>query len=153
MKVTDSTGAIEYQEGVDYDDWDFEQLGNLKWRGTYHRDHADIPLVIKADGRIKEGQLLKVSYYTVPLIGSGQVGICLSHPKTYEILQKHIRRVNEMFSPTKVFIGCDEIRIIGQCTLCRSRNLTSGEILADAVKKMQNNHQKRNSGGGNFYLG
>lgn len=135
VKVTDSTGEIEYQEGIDFDYWQFRQIGNRQWPGTYHLDHQDIPLIVKPGSRIRDGQQLKISYYAVPVIGSGQVGICLSHPRTYGVLKEHIRRVNQLLSPRTVFIGCDEMRVAGQCALCRSRDMTSGRILAEAIKQ------------------
>jgi hypothetical protein len=135
VKVTDQSGQIEYTEGEDYESWSFPKLGNFKWPGTYHTDAADNPIIITKNSKIKEGQIIKASYYHAPVVGTNQVGICLTHEKTYGLLKEEIKQINKLFNPRKVLIGCDEMRVIGQCGLCRARKQTSGAILADTIKK------------------
>jgi len=93
--------------------------------------------LLTPQSRIRDGDLLKVSYYYAPVLDAGQVGICLSHPETYKILADGFHGISELLGPSKILISCDEVRVIGQCQLCRSRNQNCGQILADAVKKCQ----------------
>jgi len=133
MSNWDST--VSYAEGSDFDYVTFDDLGRRKWPGTYHRSHEDMMIRLLPGSRIKNGQKVKISYYHVPIVNQSQVGICLSNPKTYDILEKQFKSLNALLKPEKIFIGCDEIRVLGHCGLCKSNSRIGGQILAEAIKK------------------
>ena len=144
MSNWDST--INYVEGSDFDYVSFDDLGRREWPGTYHRSHEDMIIRLLPGSRIKNGQKVKMSYYHVPIVNHSQVGLCLSNPKTYDIIEKEFKPLNASLKPEKVFIGCDEIRVLGHCGLCKSSSRTSGQILAEAIKKCRSIILKYNPG-------
>jgi hypothetical protein len=85
--------------------------------------------------RISEGERLRVSYYHSIAIGDGQVMVCLSEPKVYDLLREEIRLVNELLHPAAFFMQHDEIRAANWDEACQKRGLTPGKMLADNLRQ------------------
>jgi len=133
LKVTASDGT-PMDEGKDFEPVADPGLGAKPWAGEYDADHQAPAIQIKAGGRIKEGDHLRVSYYSAKTGIGNQTSICLSEPKTNEIMRDEAKRVAALFHPRGLFWSHDEIRIGGWCDACTSRHLTPGQILAENAR-------------------
>jgi hypothetical protein len=121
----EKTGAI-YKENKD-----FAAITDPKL--NFRFDHDGPAIEILPAGKIKNGQRLRVSYYHGMAINRGQVTVCMSEPKVYEIWEKQAKLVHERLAPNKYLLSMDEIRAGGACQACKSRNLTMAQILGDCV--------------------
>jgi hypothetical protein len=137
VKVTDSSGDLCYEEGKDFLRWEYKDLGNNGWLGKYHIAPPQVPIQITDNSAIREGQKIKVSYYYVPVIYDGQVGCCLTHPKTFAYFQEELQSIIGVFQPKRILLNYDEIRVAGQCELCRAQNKTCGQLLGDHIRKIR----------------
>ncbi|HUU28160.1 MAG TPA: hypothetical protein VM123_10145 [archaeon] len=98
-------------------------------------DHEDPPIKILSDGRIKEGERLRVSFYHNYPIYQGQTPVCMSEPKVYEIWRRVARILHEYIKPNKYYLGTDELRLAASCETCKKRGLTVAQILGDCVTR------------------
>jgi len=134
---SDATGQT-YEEGRD-----FEKIVDPRLRPSqpYHEAPA-IRLI--GGGRIKDGERLRVSWYHPVSINRGQVSICMSEPKTYEIWEKSVALVEKHLAPKTYFLSMDEIRAGGTCEACRARKMSMAEILGDCVTRQYGMIRKAN---------
>ncbi len=121
----ESTGAI-YQEGKDY-------APILDTRLNFRFDHAPPTIEILPSGSIRNGERLRVSYYHGMGINRGQVSICMSEPKVYEIWNRQLRILHEKLAPNKYLLSMDEIRAGGSCQACKNRGLSMAQILGECI--------------------
>jgi hypothetical protein len=124
---SDATGAV-YEEGRDYAPIRDPQL-------TFRFDHEGPPIKIVPGGRIREGARLRVDFYHGMGIHNGQVSVCMSEPKLYEIWREQARRLHALLTPQKYLLSMDEIRAGGSDVACKQRRMTMGEILGDCLTK------------------
>ncbi|MCL2103786.1 MAG: hypothetical protein FWH21_01810 [Kiritimatiellaeota bacterium] len=116
---------------------DFEPLvdplsGRVPWKGDFDLYHEPPELRTK---NLPDGTRLNVSFYHPLICYGGSVMICISDPKTEDILRDHARRVHAAWGAKRYFMSHDEIRALNWDKSCMDRNLTSGEILADNIAK------------------
>jgi len=97
--------------------------------------HDEPPIRLTSNSRIHEGDRLRVSYYHPIVVYEDRVNACLSEPAVFDAWAAEVRRANDLYHPAAFFMSHDEIRVANQCALCRSRNLTAGELLAANVKQ------------------
>jgi hypothetical protein len=136
VRVTSADGGQEYVEGQDFQRWEYPEMGRVPYGGVYQPVHPEPPLVLTPNSRIHEGQALKVSFYHTMRILDGQVCCCLRSDELFEHLEAHVRRVHELLhSPKTYFMSYDEIRLAGWCALCDTPHTTTGEILAENVRR------------------
>jgi hypothetical protein len=64
-------------------------------------------------------------------VNRGQVTVCMSEPKLYQIWREQARRLHELLAPDKYLLSMDEIRAGGSDLACKQRHMTMGEILGD----------------------
>jgi hypothetical protein len=121
----EKTGAIHKENE------DFTVITDPKL--NFRFDHDAPAIEILPASKIKNGQRLRVSYYHGMAINRGQVTVCMSEPKVYEIWEKQARLVHERLAPGKYLLSMDEIRAGGACQACKRRNLTMAQILGDCV--------------------
>jgi hypothetical protein len=127
VTVRGEDGA-EYEEGRDYARVTDPLLN--PWQ-AFHEP----PLIkLTPSSRIRDGARLRVSYYH-PLIVYQGVNSCLSEPKVFADWEAEVRQADESFHPAAYLMSHDEIRVMNQCALCRSKNLTPGELLAWNVRQ------------------
>jgi hypothetical protein len=128
VTVRGENGTV-YEEGRDYEKIVDPQLH--PWR-AYHE-----PPVIKlaANTRIPEGARLRVSYYHSLIVYEERVTSCLSEPKIFADWQEEVKRANELLHPAAFFMSHDELRVMNQCALCQSKQMTPGQLLAWNVHK------------------
>jgi len=121
------TGA-PYTEGRDY-----EKIADP--RLNFRFDRNSLSFLIPPNSRIKEGDQLLVSYYHGIAINRGQVSLCMSEPKLYEIWCRRAQLVYNSLRCNKFLLSMDEIRAGGSCRACQNRNLSMAQILAACITK------------------
>ena len=131
LLVADEQGA-PLVEGRDFEPLSDPRSGTVPWNGSFEVWHEPPQLKTK---NLPDGARLKVSFHHAVVIYSGSVMICLSDPKTDDILRDHARRVHAAWGAKKYFMTHDEIRALNWDKACQDRNLSAGEILADNVAK------------------
>ena len=123
----EETGIV-YEEGKDFAPIKDPKL-NFKF------DH-DFPLIeILLGSGIKNGERLRVSYYHGMGVNRGQVSICMSEPKLYEIWREQAKLIHKYLAPSKYLLSMDELRAGGSCAACKNRNMTMAQILGDCITK------------------
>jgi len=126
VTVKDEQTGLVYKEGKDYAPIEDPKL-------NFRFDHEPAPIEIPPGSTIRNGTRLKVSYYHGMAINNGQVTVCMSEPKVYEIWDKQIGLLQEILSPGKYLLSMDEIRAGGSCQACKKRNMTMAQILGDCI--------------------
>ncbi len=128
VTVRSESGAA-YEEGRDYEKIVDPLLH--PWQ-AFH----DPPLIkLSAATRIRDGERLRVSYYHPIIVYEDRLTSCLSEPKIFSEWEDEVRTVNALLHPAAFFMSHDELRVINQCALCKSRHMTPGELLAGNVHK------------------
>lgn len=138
VRVTGVDGRTVFEEGRDFEKWIHPKMGADPWPGSFQVVHPQPPLVLTRNSRIMDGQDLKVSFYHTVLIHDEQVGCCLVHDEVFTHLERQIGLVHKYLKPKTYFMNHDEIRLAGHCELCRASGRTSGELLADHVRRCTN---------------
>jgi Carbohydrate binding domain len=129
VTVGSDDGQTLYAEGKDYAPLVDPQLNPSR------TDHEAPPLRLLPSGRIHDGDRLRVSWYHPVPINDGQVGICMSEPKVYEIWRTQARLLRQHLNPRKYFLNMDEVRHGGTCAACKSRNMSMAQILGDCFTR------------------
>lgn len=127
--VRSEDGKTVYEEGRDYAPLSDPQLRPSR------PDHDAPPLRLLPGGRIRDGERVRVSWYHTIAINAGQVTICMSEPKVYEIWRAVAKTLAQHVGAKKFLLSMDEIRAGGSCAACKARHLTMGEILGDCITK------------------
>lgn len=130
VTVTSKDGKIIYQEGRDY-----RRIVDPDLRPWRAAEHDPPPIRILPDGRISDGQRLRVSFYHSIAVNRGQVSVCMSEPELYSIWREEARLLHQQLQPQKYLLSMDEIRAGGSCAACKARNMTMAEILGDCITK------------------
>jgi hypothetical protein len=126
VRVQDEETGVLYTEGTDLTRIEDPKL-------NFRFDHNPPAIGIRPASRIKNGQRLRVSYYHGMAINRGQVSVCMSESKVYEIWKRQIKLLHERLAPDKYLLSMDEIRAGGACRACKKRGLTMAQILGDCV--------------------
>lgn len=133
--VTVKDGGVAMVEGKDYEAVVDPKMGNVPWLGSFDVFHENPPVKVKAGSRIKEGDLLTVDYDHALITTDNQTAICMSEPKTYNLMAEEAKRVSDLFQPRGLFFSHDEIRAGNQDTTCLARGLDAGAIFADNIRR------------------
>lgn len=126
--VRGEKSGVVYEEGRDY-----APIADPKL--NFRFDRAAPAITIPQGSRIQDGERLRVSYYHGIAIGRGQVSVCMSEPKLYDVWRKQVALMHKHLAPSKVLLSMDEIRAGGSCMACKQRNKTMGEILGDCITR------------------
>jgi len=129
VSVRSEESGLEYEEGSD-----FAPLAdpNLNFRF----DHQPPVIRLLPGTRIREGERLRVDYYHGMAVNDGQVSVCMSEPKLYEIWREQVRLIRETLGPLRFFLlSMDEIRAGGSCLACKRRGLSMAQILGDCITR------------------
>ncbi len=130
-------------EGRDFEPLADPLLGAKPWPGEYDSFHQ--PPVLKT--KLPDGTKLRASYYHGTTVYDQQATICLSEPKTYELLRDQAKRVHAAWGAKGYMMSHDEIRVANWCAACQSRGITPGVMLADNVKRCIATLREVNPGG------
>lgn len=127
LLVRDAQSDTKYEEGRDFATVTDPQL-------NFRFDHDGPPIRLLPGGRLRDGLKLQVSFFHGIAIHDGQVTVCMSEPKLYEIWQRQTELIQQHLAPRRWLLSMDEIRAGGSCEACRSRQLSMAEILGDCLK-------------------
>jgi len=128
LSVRGEKGGEAYEEGRD-----FAPISDLRLNFRFDREAPAIRIL--PGGRIGDGEGLRVSWYHGVSINRGQVSVCMSEPKVYELWRAQARLIHKHLAPAKWLLSMDEVRAGGSCEACRRRGRTMGEILGDCITK------------------
>lgn len=128
VAVKGEASGTAYEEGKDFAPVADPSL-------NFRFDHDGPAIKLLPGTRIAEGERLRVSYYHGVAINRGQVSVCMSEPKLYEIWKEQVRLVQKHLAPARWLLSMDEVRAGGSCEACKSRKMTMGEILGDCITK------------------
>ena len=128
VTVKGEDGTV-YTEGKDYAkviDYNLHP-----WVG-YHE-----PAVIRLtdSSRIKPGQRLRVSYYHPIICYEDRVNYCISEEKIFDEWRQEIVDADKLLHPVAFLMSHDEMRVMNQCALCQSKNMTAGQLLAENIHR------------------
>ena len=121
-----------FTEGKDYERIEDPQLGLVPMEEPVSLGTKP-PAAIKT--RLPDGTKLRVSWYHPVIIFDDRVMLCLSDPKTMDLIRDQVRRMKAAWGAKGYMMGHDEIRAMNWDETCRKRNLTPGQILADNVRE------------------
>ncbi len=128
VTVRGEDGAA-YQEGRDFEKIVDPQLH--PWR-AYHEP----PVIhLTPPTRIREGQRLRVSYYHPLIVYEDRLTGCITEPRIFADWRAEVERANQLLHPAAFFMSHDEMRVMNQCALCRSKQMTPGQLLAWNVRR------------------
>ncbi|HPC95770.1 MAG TPA: hypothetical protein PLU87_12565 [Sedimentisphaerales bacterium] len=128
VAVRDAKSGQIYEEGKDFAPIKDDRL-------NFRFDHESPSIEILPGGRIQDGQRLSVIYYHGIAINDGQVTICMSEPKPYEIWGKQAELIHRHLGPSRYLLSMDEIRAGGSCRACKDRGLSMAQILGDCITR------------------
>ncbi|MDH7570807.1 MAG: hypothetical protein QHJ73_14600, partial [Armatimonadota bacterium] len=129
LKVRSADTGTVYEEEKDFARVEDPELLRA------HTNPAGPAIRLLPGSRIRDGERLLVSFYHALPINRGQVTVCMSEPKTYDIWRQAARLVQQHVAPKKWFLSMDEIRAGGSCEACKARNLDMGRILGDCITR------------------
>ena len=118
-----------YEEGRDYAKIVDPELH------AYRAYHAPPPIRLTANSRIHEGDRLRVTYYHPLIVYQDRLTSCLSEPKIFTDWRDEVKKANDLLHPAAFLMSHDELRVVNQCALCRSKQMTAGQLLAWNVHK------------------
>jgi hypothetical protein len=135
LRVRDAEGDTVYEESCDFAELRDAAMGTTPWPGEFDVYHRPPVLRLLPGSRIRDGQRLRVSYYHAVTIYDNQVPCSLSEPRVFEVLEDQIRRVQKLFAPRTWFLSHDEIRVAGWSEPEVTSGRTTGQLLADNVRR------------------
>ena len=65
---------------------------------------------------------------------------CPSNPRSYKLYEECAEEIIDIIKPKRVSIGHDEVRILGECPLCRKKS--GSELLAGDINKLHKFYNK-----------
>ena len=128
VTIKSEENGESYEEGRDFAAIIDSQL-------NFRFDHDGPSIKILPGGKIKDGERLKVSYYHGMGVNRGQVTVCMSEPKVYEIWGRQAELLQKHLAPKKWLLSMDEVRAGGGCEACKERGMTMGQILGDCLTR------------------
>jgi hypothetical protein len=129
LRVRDEASGVYWVEGRDFQAVADPSL-NFRW------DHDGPAIRLTSGTRITEGSRLRVDYYHGTTIYNDQISACPSEPKVYEIWRQQFPLVEKHLAPKRYFLNLDEIRVAGQCEMCKRRNMTMAQLLGDMLRRL-----------------
>ncbi|MEI7948483.1 MAG: carbohydrate binding domain-containing protein [bacterium] len=127
--------SVRAEKGTLYEEGkDFRGVVDPKlhpWRAF----HEEPVIKLTADTRIREGERLRVSYYHSIIIYEDRLTSCVTEPKIFEEWRDQVKQANALLHPAAFLMSHDEMRVMNHCALCRSKNMTPGELLMENVRQ------------------
>ena len=118
-------------EGKDFEPLSDPLLGRTPYAGEFDSWHEPPQL----HTRLPDGTKLLASYHHATTIYEHQAAMCLSEPKTYELLRDQAKRMQAAWNAKAYMMSHDELRVANWCDACQSRHLTPGQLLADNMRR------------------
>ena len=120
-------GGRELVEQHDFAKLEDPGMGTKPWAGEFTPWHEAPILQIK---NLKDGDVLRVSYYHTHVIHDGQVCGCVEEPAFREILRDQAGRVPQLWETKIHMMSHDEWRVLGWDASCLKSGLGPGGIVA-----------------------
>jgi len=123
------------EDGTAYEEeQDFERIVDPQLHPwiAYHEQPA---IKLTANSRIRDGERLRVSYYHPIIVYEDRLTGCISEPRIFDDWRAEVVQANDLLHPAAFFMSHDEMRVMNQCALCQSMNMTPGQLLAWNVRK------------------
>ncbi len=134
VRLTNMDGATVYEEGRDVERIFDPRTGTVPYNGVFNLWHQPPSVRLTPGSRIRDGDVVKVSYYHVASVYGFQVACSLTEPAVFEITDVQLASVRREFAAADVFNGWmfnhDEIRVHGWDEAPRAGGGTPGEDLA-----------------------
>ncbi|MBP7951077.1 MAG: hypothetical protein KA004_15600 [Verrucomicrobiales bacterium] len=130
LELKSQDGRI-LREEVDFENLTDPLMGTRPYAGCFTVYHQ--PPVLKT--KLPDGTRLRVSYYHAVTVLDDQANICVSEPKTWDILNDQAKRLHALWNAGGYLMSFDEIRVFNHCGACEKRALDAGPMLADAARR------------------
>lgn len=122
--------AVRGEDGTAFEEGrDFERIVDPDlhpWRAY----HPSLQIHLTPRTSVREGQRLRVGYYHPLIVYEDRVTGCLSEPRIFEDWRAEVEQADSLLHPSAFFMSHDELRVVNQCALCRSKGMTAGQLLA-----------------------
>jgi len=96
--------------------------------------HMTPTVTLPAGTSLTNAEAVSIDYYGVHPVQAGtyyQTGACLTEAEVQDYVQTNIANVSALLPPeTGYFLGYDEMRHMGSCSLCVAQKPTAGQLLA-----------------------
>jgi hypothetical protein len=115
--------------------WEDPLLGRVPYAGEFEDDHESLPIRLTKDSRIRNGDVLRVSFYHAVIVHDGQICASLVADEVFDLLRREVEQIDKYFKPKRYFMSHDEIRVAGWDELARAR--PAGKLLADNVRRCE----------------
>ncbi len=142
LRVQTASGKV-LMEGQDFEPLSDPLLGSQPYAGCFTIYHQ--PPVLRT--KLPEGTPLQVSYYHAVTVYDDQANLCVSEPKTLELLKDQAMRVHALFHAKGYLMAHDEIRVFNWSELPGGRKVTAGELLAENARACTQLLREVNPGG------
>jgi hypothetical protein len=128
--------TVRAQSGTPYEEGrDYEKIVDPQFH-PYIAYHGASPTIrLTPNTRIRDGERLRVSYYHPIIVYEDRLTYCISEPKVFADWREEVKRAHELLRPAAFLMSHDEMRVMNQCALCRSKGMTPGELLAWNVRQ------------------
>ena len=144
LTVASEDGKTIYEEGKDFKRIIDPCLAQTPFPGETTITHTPAAFELTPDSRIKDGQVLKLSFWHTLRIHTDQDSISLEDPRVFEILETEFKNAHRIWNADAYMLNYDEIRMGGweppppgvHGEQEQSRPLKPGELLAWHFKKM-----------------
>lgn len=134
VQIESADGAMTFAEGQDVEPLVDPKAGTVPYNGEFDLWHAPPEIRLAPGSRIREGDVVRLSFYHAALIYGDQVAASLTEPKVFEIVEGQMRSLAREFGTADVFSGWmfshDEIRVHGWDEAPKAGGGTPGEDLA-----------------------
>lgn len=134
LVVSDADGTV-YEEGRDFERLVDPLMGRNGAPGRFDRWHQPPSLRIVPGSRIRDGDELLVDYSHAVTAKDKQATVCLDHPRVYELFEREVRALVEIYRPRALLVAHDEILVAGWCGSCRREGRTAGALLAESLRR------------------
>ncbi|HSV72288.1 MAG TPA: carbohydrate binding domain-containing protein [Chthonomonadales bacterium] len=128
--------AVRGEDGTIYEEGrDFQRIVDPQLHPWIAYRQQSIPIRLTPETRISDGARLRVSYYHPIIVYEDRLTSCVSEPKVFDEWREEVRRADALLSPAAFLMSHDEMRVMNQCALCRSRGMTPGQLLAANIRE------------------
>lgn len=140
----------EIVEGRDFTTLIDPKTGLVPWPGAFDVFHPAPTIQIPSGSSLKSGDVIRLDYNTATVLRDSQVSICLSDPKTRDLIASNLKQIEELWHPSGFFFSHDEIRVGGWCDGCQATGKTPGKLLAENMTYCAQQAEKAHPGSNVF---
>ncbi|WP_035606293.1 hypothetical protein [Haloferula sp. BvORR071] len=124
-------GGRDLVEMQDFGKLEDKDMGTKPWAEEFTPWHEPPVIQFKT---LKDGDILRISYYHTHIIYDGQVSGCVEEPAFQELLRDQANRVPSLWESKTHLMAHDEWRLLGWDESCKKSGLTPGGIAAKNLR-------------------